>query len=100
MKKEKMITRTIESTKYVIMCVNPEVSACYDTEVIFSGSRDDSAAISALNESLRFNGSTHIAVMVKSAETIETLYGMPESIFMEHAVVLPPRGTKKEQEEG
>ena len=99
MKKEKMITRTIESTKYTVMCVNPEENTCYDTEVTFSGSREDSSAISALNETFKSNNSNHIAIMVKSAETIETLYGMPESFFMAYAVVLPPRGTKKETEE-
>ena len=95
MKKEKMITRTIESTKYAIMCVNPEENSCYDTEITLSGSREDSSAISALNETFKNNGSNHIAVMVKSAETIETLYGMPESFFMTYAVVLPPRGNKE-----
>ena len=99
MKKEKMITRTIESTKYAIMCVNPEENSCYDTEITLSGSREDSSAISALNEKFKNNGSNHIAVMVKSAETIETLYGMQESFFMSYAVILPPRGTKKEAEE-
>lgn len=94
-----MITRTIESTKYAIMCVNPEENSCYDTEITLSGSREDSSAISALNETFKNNGSNHIAVMVKSAETIETLYGMPESFFMAYAVILPPRGTKKESEE-
>lgn len=99
MKKEKMITRTIESTKYAIMCVNPDENSCYDTEITLSGSREDSSAISALNETFKNNGSNHIAVMVKSAETTETLYGMPESFFMAYAVILPPRGTKKETEE-
>lgn len=32
---------------------------------------------------------------VKGIEKVETLYGMPESVFMKYAEKLPPRGSKE-----
>ena len=102
MKKEKMITRTIISTNYTVMAVNVTKGTVGSANITLSGERDDNFALACCNKA--YENATNLgdifkAVAVTSAETIETLYGMPESIFMEHAVVLPPRGSKKESEE-
>ena len=39
------------------------------------------------------------AVHIVAKEEIETLYGMPENVFIEHATVLPKRGEKTEETE-
>ena len=96
--KEKMITRTIVSTNYTVMCVDVATAKVDNRFYTYAGVRDDAKCLSILNDV--YKGTTDKAVAVTSAEEVETLYGMPESVFMKYAVVLPPRGTKKEQEEG
>ena len=96
--KEKMITRTIVSTNYTVMCVDVATAKVDNRLYSFAGVRDDAKCLSIIND--LYKETTDKAVAVISAEEVETLYGMPESVFMKYAVVLPPRGTKKEQEEG
>ena len=103
--KEKMITRTIISTNYSIMSVNVNKGTVETVEITLSGNRDDEKVLKYCNEMWQNAVNNcgmddlHKAVAVTSAEEVETLYGMPESTFMKYAVVLPPRGTKKESEE-
>ena len=96
--KEKMITRTIVSTNYTVMCVDVATAKVDNRLYSFAGVRDDAKCLSIIND--LYKETTEKAVAVTSAEEVETLYGMPESVFMKYAVVLPPRGTKKDQEEG
>ena len=95
--KEKMITRTIVSTNYTVMCVDVATAKVDNRLYTFAGSRDDVKCLAIIND--LYKETTDKAVAVTSAEEVETLYGMPESTFMKYAVVLPPRGTKKEAEE-
>lgn len=95
--KEKMITRTIVSTNYNVMCVDVATAKVDNRLYTFVGSRDDVKCLATIND--LYKETTDKAVAVISAEEVEILYGMPESTFMKYAVVLPPRGTKKEAEE-
>ncbi len=100
MKKEKLITRTIISTNYAIMAVNVNTGIVKTVNVTISGERDDKYAVDYCNKLFETNspsGEINKAVAVTSAEVVETLYGMPESIFMEYATILPPRGSKAEK---
>ena len=102
MKKEKLITRTIISTNYAIMAVNVTKGTVETVNVTISGERDDKYAVDYCNkmwENTTTFEDVHKAVAVTSAEVVETLYGMPESIFMEYATILPPRGSKAEKAE-
>ena len=92
-----MITRTVVSTEYTVMCVDV-ASAKVDNRIYsFVGTRDDAKCLSILNDT--YKGTTDKAVAVVSAVETETLYGMAESDFIRYGFVLPPRGTKKEIEE-
>ena len=95
--KEKMITRTIVSTNYTVMCVDIATAKVENRVYTFAGVKDESKCLAIIND--LYKETTEKAVAVTSAEEVETLYGMPESTFMKYAVVLPPRGTKKEAEE-
>ena len=97
MKKEKMVTRTIVSTEYMVMCVDVSTAKVDNRSYIFPGARDDVKAIALVND--LYKETTDKAVAVMYANEFETLYGMPESVFMKYAEVLPPRGSKKEAEE-
>lgn len=102
MKKEKLITRTIISTNYAIMAVNVNKGTVKTVNITISGERDDKYAVEYCNklfENDTTSGEVNKAVAVTSAEVVETLYGMPESIFMEYATILPPRGSKAEKAE-
>ena len=95
--KEKMITRTIVSTNYTVVCVDIATAKVENRVYTFAGVKDESKCLAIIND--LYKETTEKAVAVTSAEEVETLYGMPESTFMKYAVVLPPRGTKKEAEE-
>ena len=95
--KEKMITRTIVSTNYTVMCVDIATAKVENRVYTFAGVKDESKCLAIIND--LYKETTEKAVAVTSADEVETLYGMPESTFMKYAVVLPPRGTKKEAEE-
>lgn len=97
MKKEKLVTRTIVSTEYTIMCVDVSTAKVENRTYDFAGVRDDVKALAMVND--LYKETTDKAVAVVYANEYETLYGMPESVFMKYAEVLPPRGSKKESEE-
>lgn len=84
MKKEKMITRTIYSYKVTVMGIDGNDVATKDFEIPVM---DESRIMAHLH---MICGS-FIPAKVINLETVETLYGMPESVFMAHAEKLPPR---------
>ena len=88
------VTRTIQTTKVIALCLDIEAQRPYDKEVILSGTfKDEKAIMKALANLV--NDDTNKVVHVKSAEVQETLYGMSEQEFISHAKVLPPRPTKE-----
>lgn len=104
MRKEKMITRTIVSTEYTFMCVDVDKASVFNTSFEFSGVRNDEIALAKAQEIFDIDhNENHVsnfkAVSVISAKETEILYGVTESMFMEIAVKLPPRGTKGTEED-
>ena len=93
MAREKMITRTIESTKVNVMGIDTASNTVAYQEYTLSGTfkNDDEiiAKVKSDNGLAVING--FIPVKVETKETIEKLYGMPESVFMQYAKELPPR---------
>lgn len=88
-----MVTRTIMSTKAVIMCADVEKGETFTKEITLPRTfKDDTAILKAAEKIL--NSETVKAVHTVSAEVEEKLYGMTEQKFIELADVLPPRGTK------
>lgn len=88
------VTRTIQTTKVIALCLDIKEQKPYDKEIVLSGTyKDDKAIMKALANLI--NDDTNKVVHVKSTEVQETLYGMSEQEFIAHAKVLPPRSTKE-----
>lgn len=93
-----MVTRTIVATKAIVMCLDVEAGEPLNKEVTVPRTyKDDEALMKKVKPLLETE--TVKAVHVVSKEEIETLYGMTEQEFIEHAEVLPPRtaGNTEEQ---
>ena len=93
MAREKMITRTIESTNVRIMGIDTaSASVTYNVYFLNGTFKSDDeiiARVKADNGTAVMNG--FIPVKVDFKEVVEKLYGMPESEFMKYAKELPPR---------
>ena len=98
MARARKVTRTIASTKVVVMCVNTETAVVENYEVTISGVySDDKKLMKAVTKVVETE--TLKPVSVVSTEVIETLYGMDEQKFIEMAEVLPPRDKKEDTDE-
>lgn len=98
MKKEKLITRTIESTvvSYKVFVVSKsEVHPCVSTLTGRLNEKECTKVLSAMYE----NDVDRKFIMVEAISVEEKLYGMPESIFMAYATELPPRKTYEKGDE-
>lgn len=83
---ESMVTRTIIATKALIMGVNLSTSAVEDITISLPRTYKDEKSVLKAAEKIGKEG--YKFVMVKSFEKTETLYGMPESVFIENASIL------------
>lgn len=94
------VTRTIQTTKAIIMCLNIETGESTNVEAVLPRTyKDDTALIKAAKKELETD--TLKVVHVISSTTHETLYGMSEADFIKNAEILPPRfgNTDEESEE-
>lgn len=93
--KEKVISRTIESTKATVLFFNAEDKKMFPVENVFSGklSKEDVLKIARKEETESIK-----AVFVDSVETESKLYGMKESDFISKAVVLDDRTARLDGE--
>lgn len=90
-----MVTRTIVSTKCVVLCMNLTEGTPFEQEVTIPRTYSDPKKM--LKEVCKLVDSETVkAVHIKSFTEEETLMGMTEAKFMELADVLPPRGTKED----
>lgn len=92
-----MVTRTIRATEVNVMCLDVEKGEPFNKDVTVSRTfKDDEKLLKEVKKIIESD--TIKAVHIVDKREIETLYGMPEQEFIEHAKVLPPRETKKETE--
>ena len=92
--RERMITRTVNSTIYDCMVVNSETKQVETEQVIVSSAETMTEKV--LDKAIRNSIPTgKIFVQVTASKQLETLYGMTEQEFIKLAKVLPPR-TKTE----
>lgn len=90
-----MVTRTITTTKANVMCLDIESGEpCNKSVVVPRTYKDDEALLKKVKEVLETD--TLKPVHIVGKEEIETLYGMTEQEFIEHAKVLPPRTPSEE----
>ena len=86
-----MVTRTIKTTKAIIIGADMVNNALVEYEEILPRTyKDDKAILKAVSKKQDEN-STVKAVAVKSVVIEDTLYGMDEELFIANAKVLPPR---------
>lgn len=85
-----MVTRTIVTTKAIIMCLDVEAGEPFNKEVTLPRTyKDEKALLKKVRPLVETD--TIKAVHVVDTEEVETLYGMTEQEFIENAQILPPR---------
>lgn len=91
------VTRTIITTQCNVMCLNIKTGEPENRLVILSGTyKDEKHLMKALEKVI--NNDEVKAVHCVHKEEVETLYGMTEQDFIEHAKVLPKREAKENKE--
>lgn len=98
MKKEKMITRTFEVTSGMVLAMNLDSEEVENRYFTVIGNYDSKSVLSVLENDYLFEH--YKPIKVKSISTDECLYGMAESDFLSHAILLPPRKKYDEELEG
>lgn len=97
MARKRMVTRTVQSTKVVVMCANTETAEIENYEAEIAGTYSDDKKLMKAIESVV---ATDVIkpVAIKSQEIVETLYGMEEQKFIENAEILPKREKSQDAE--
>lgn len=91
----KMVTRTILSTEVKVVIANLSENVLEEaTYNILGKITNKDKAMNILRK--QYTTSSRILTSVVELTICEKLYGMPEETFIEHAVELPPRASKKE----
>ena len=85
-----MVTRTITTTKVNVMCLDINAGEPCNREVTVSRTYNDDESLLKVVKPL-IETDTIKPVHIVDKEVIETLYGMTEQEFIEHAKILPPR---------
>jgi predicted transcriptional regulator YheO len=93
-----MVTRTMETTKVNVLCLNVETAEPFNKDIVLAGTFKDAKALKKAVEKAVDND-TEKSVHVVYSETVQTLYGMTEDEFIQHARVLPPRATAEATEQ-
>ena len=90
-----MVTRTITTTKAIVMCLDIESGEpCNKSVVVPRTYKDDETLLKKVKEFIETE--TLKPVHIVGKEEIETLYGMTEQKFIEHAEILPLRTASEE----
>ena len=92
-----MVTRTITTTKAIVMCLDVEVGEPFNKEVIVPRTYKDNESLMKTVKPIVETDTVKPVYIVDKTE-IETLYGMPEQDFIKYATVLPERTAKPEKE--
>lgn len=97
MARQPQVTRTIQTTKVKVLCLDIERQEPFEKELVLSRVyKDDQHLMKKVRELVDCESAK--AVHIVSAEVVETLYGMTEQRFVELADVLPPRNSKSDKD--
>mgnify|MGYP006895541461 CR=1 FL=1 len=89
-----MVTRTITTTRASVMCLDVQDGEVLNKEITVPRTyKDDETLLKTVKPLIETE--TVKAVSIVSKTTIETLYGMTEQEFIEHAKQLPERNVKE-----
>lgn len=95
-----MITRTFITTNVKAMAVDMTAAEVKDISIVLPVKVNSVDVEKYLAKNPALVPDIYKVVAIKEVNYTETLYGMSEITFLEHAVILPPRGTKKSEVEG
>lgn len=84
-----MVTRTIQTTRAIVMCLDIERGEPFNKEVILPRTYADEKSMLKQAEKV-INNDTVKAVHIVKFKIEETRYGMGEQQFIEVAEVIPP----------
>lgn len=91
-----MVTRTITTTRANVMCLDVQAGEPFNKEITVPRTyKDDETLLKTVKPLIETE--TVKAVHIVSKTTIETLCGMTEQEFIEHAKQLPERNVKEEK---
>lgn len=90
MSKERMVTRTIKSTNFRIMCLDIVVGKAYEDAVNIAGRfKKVEDAEKAISSAYNTEGKKFVHII--ESKEVENLYGMTEKKFLDMAEILPER---------
>ena len=96
MARKPMVTRTIITTKVIVLCLDVNSAEPFNETVTLPRTyKDDKKLLKSVEEVI--NTDTVKAVHIVGKKEIETLYGMTEQDFINNAKILDP-ATRKEAE--
>lgn len=84
MRKQKMVTRTIKVTKYVVTYFDLEINEVRTDELEIAGTPTDKE----IEKQFNIDNSTCKFIKLDNVEVTEKLYGLAEDKFLEYAVEL------------
>lgn len=91
MARKPMVTRTIQTTRATVLCLNIQEGTPFSTEVVLPRTyKDDKNLLKAAENAL--NTDTVKAVHISASSVQETLYGMSEQDFIRLARPMAARG--------
>ena len=92
MARERMITRTVEQTKVMVMALDVNTVEVHFIETIIGGVYTTESLMKKLKK--MYETEELKLVHIEQQETEEVLLGMTEEDFIRYAKVLPPRGIR------
>lgn len=96
MARKPMVTRTITTTKVIVLCLDVNSAEPFNETVTLPRTyKDDKKLLKSVEEVI--NTAYVKAVHIVDKKEIETLYGMTEQDFINNAKILDP-ATRKEAE--
>lgn len=98
MARERMVTRTVMVTEVEVMCLNvSNAQVSINTYELSGAFTDEKTMLKVLKK--EYETDTLKCVAIQEIKEKELLYGMKEIDFIKMATILPPRGTKVEDNE-
>ena len=91
MARKPMVTRTIQTTRATVLCLNIQEGTPFSTEVVLPRTYKDEKGLLKAAENV-VNTDTVKAVHISNATVQETLYGMSEQDFIRLAKPMVARG--------
>lgn len=95
MRKDKYVTRTVKSANVSVLCMDVETAEALNTTVnVPSPAKDEKKLLEQVKRLAETD--TIKVVHIVDITPQETLYGMTETEFVKHAIIMPKRKEENE----